>query len=56
MPAEGRSFCELYTIFLKLFNMLSQGTTVKVGDPKLSLPKVSPWVEGLPSPLWPMGV
>ena len=38
------------------FNMLSQGTTVKVGDPKSSLPNVSPWVEGLPSPLWPMGV
>ena len=38
------------------FNMLSQGTTVKVGDPKSSLPKVSPWVEGSPSPLWPTGV
>ena len=37
-------------------NMLSQGTTVKVGDPKLSLPKVSPLVEGSLSPLWPMGV
>ena len=37
-------------------NMQSQRTAANLGHQFLSLPKLFPWVEGLPSPTWPMVV